>query len=273
MIIELKKAFHRPEIYVVILLGAAVAVFGLLEMTSEFYLTKRADRSYSAYQASMVLQGNVAEFFAIFLLPLFAVLPYSDSFFLEKRAGVHVTGLIRRGRFGYFMSMLCTAWTMAVAAILFTYVINQILCLIALPVERVVDMNDSRDIYLNDVSREVLVNPSMLLFLNNPLARNVLHMLYACYYGGSIAAFAFALTLYIYKNRALAIFLPITIIYITAIIGIMMFGSESVLPLGIVYGPNYWIPSFVPMILIIAIIYAGSIIAVLVRSFYIKDIL
>ena len=271
MIYELKKAFSRPEIYLVILTGAAIAVFGLAEMASDFNFVKRADRYYSAYQAAMVLQGNTAELFAVFILPLAAVLPYSDSYYRERKSGVHIPGLVRRGRFGYFMGMLCAAWAAAVSVVLVTYIINQALCLIAFPAERIMDMNGG-DIYTGEVAREAAANPSMLLFLNNPPLRNALHILYACYYSGGIAVFAYALTLYMHQSRALAVLLPVAFIYTMVLGGVLLFGPEGALPLGIVYGPNYWISSFTPMILTISVMYAGGTAAVLVKCFFAKDI-
>ena len=273
MLNEYKKAFSRPEIYIVILMGGLVAVFALVEMASSNYFTLRADSYFSAYQASLALGGNMAELFAIFLLPLFAVLPYSDSYFAEKKSGVHIAGLTRQGRFRYFTGKACAAWVLAVVAILVPYVINQLFCLIAFPAERVLDMNASNDIYTSDVVGEVATNPSMLLFLNRPLLRNALHILYACYYGGGIALFAYAMTLYIHKNRALAILLPVAIVYAGIIAGNILFGASGVPPLGIVYGINYRITSFAPMIAAIALIYAGSIAAILVKCFWAKDIL
>ena len=273
MLNEYKKAFSRPEIYIVILLGALVAVFGLMEMASDHIFILRFDIYFSAYQTSMALSGYIAEFFAIFLLPLFAVLPYSDSYFGEKRSGVHIACLTRQCRMRYFANKACVAWLLAVIAILIPYIINQSFCLIAFPTERVLDMNASNDIYSGGVAVEIATNPSMLLFMNNPLLRNMLHILYACYYGGGIALFAYTLTLYFHKNRALAIFSPIAVIYAMMIAGNILFGANGSLALGIVYGPNYHITSLTAMIVAIAFIYAGSITAILVKSFSIKDIL
>ena len=273
MLNEYRKAFSRPDIYIVILVGFGVAILGLIEMSSGSSFTLRIDEYFSAYQATLALGGNIAELFAIFLLPLFAILPYADSYFVEKRSGVHIVSLARQGRFGYFMGKAFAVWVLAVIAILTPYILNQLFCMIAFPTKRVLDMNASDNIYCSDVSQEMATNPSMLLFLNHPLLRNMLHILYACYYGGGIALFAYALTLYIHKNRALALLLPLAIVYASIMVGNSLFGFNGILPLGIVFGTNYRILSFQPMLAAIAALYAGSIAAILFKCFGAKDIL
>lgn len=273
MVIEWKKAFSRPEIYFIILMGALVAVIGLLEAASSTLVSHRADSYYSAYQAALALGGDTAEYFAIFLLPLFAVLPYGDGYFVERRSGVHLLGLTRRGRLRYFAGQAFTAWGLAVIAVAIPYVISQLLCLIAFPTQRILDMNASANVYDLEAFFEAAGNPGMVLFLNHPLLRNIRHTLYACFYGGGIALMAYGLTLYIHKNRALALLLPAAIVYAMVLFGNMLFGPAGSLPLGIVYGANYPIASFGPMVAAIGVIYGGSIAAIAAKCLWDKDVL
>jgi hypothetical protein len=273
MLIEMRKAFSRVEVYVILLLGAVVAVVGLFDVIfANFNI--RSDRYPSAYQAALVMGGSVSELFAVFLLPVFAVVPYSDSYFVEQHSGIEIASVIRAGRVKYTVCKACVVLFTAVGAIFFTYFVNQLLCLIAFPTERVLNvMRGSGDVYGNFVFIEAATNPSIVPSLNHPLLRNLLHTLYACYYGGAIALVSYAITLYYRKNRATAIVVPIAFTYLMIFGGNMLFGISAILPLGIIFGINYRIASFAPMIAAIAVLYAISIFAILYKCFRVKDVL
>jgi hypothetical protein len=273
MLVEFRKVLARQEFYVVLLLSTAIAVLGLVGIVNANYLL-RSDHYPTAFQAALVMGGDIGELYPIFLLPLLVVLPYADNYLLERKSGVHITCLTRQSRFRYFANKAFVVWISAVALVFFSYFLNQLLCLIAFPVGHVSNMDRSGyDIYSLGVFRETATNPTMLLHLNHPLLRNILHTLYACYYGGGIALLAYMLTLYLNMNRALANVLPVLVFSALAYAGIMIFGANGVLPCGIIYGVSYRITSYLPMIVAIAAIYCTSVVGILVKSYRSVDIL
>lgn len=273
MLVEFRKLLARQEFYIALLFSTAIAVLGLVSIVNANYLL-RSDYYPTAFQAALVMGGDIGELYAILLLPLLAVLPYADNYLLERKSGVHITCLTRQGRLRYFSNKAIVIWISAVALISISYFLNQLLCLIAFPVMRVSNMNRSGyDIYSMEVFRETATNPTMLLQLNHPLLRNILHTLYACYYGGGIALLAYMLTLYLNMNRALANVLPVIAFSVLAYVGIMIFGANGVLPCGIIYGVSYRITSYLPMIVAIAAIYCASVVGILVKSYRSVDML
>lgn len=271
MLIEIKKAFTRTEFFVAVILGVIVAILGLMD--SLYGYTLRFDRTYSAFQASLSMGGLMAELFSVFILPLITVIPYADTYATEQKYGVHMIELTKSKRPKYFISKAIIVWSVAIIVVFIPYALNQIFCLIAYPSERVVNLYRD-NIYNNSDFLEVKLNPNMVLQFNHPLLRNILHTLYACFYGGAIALSAYVATLHVSKSKkAFVIVLPVAVTFAACLLGLMLFGDDGVLPSGITANKGIHITTYVPMIIIISIIYIGCILGVLDKSYRRKDII
>ena len=268
MRIEFKKLFDRIELYIIITLGLLFAIISL--MTNNLTPTLSAAKIFSAYQASMIYSGGFAEMFCGILLPAFAVLPFADSYFTEKHQGSMICSLTRQSRIRYIAKKAFVAFTAAILVIFITYLFNQVLCLIAYPVSQTRTFLDG-NIYSNPIYQEVLHTPTPSLYMNSPLVLNIIHVLYACLYGGSIAMLSYCLSLYIYKNKAVTNLLPIAICLIWTFAGFYIFGAEYSPSYSILSAPTYSISSLMPSIIIILLIHLGSIVGIILRCYHFKD--
>lgn len=260
MIIEFKKAFNRIETKTAITLGLMLAFLCLLEST----WTADPYFSFSAFQAAMAYNGKIAELFSAILLPLIAVLPYTDSFYCEKKYGVHLFGLTRTGRIKYFFSKAIVVFTTSFLVIFIPYLFNQLYCMIAFPLERSRGIV-SGTIYDKTWLFELKNTPSPELLMNYPAIRNLLHILFACFYGGSIGLLGFSLSLFLHKNRVITNVLPVALCFVWTLIAFTSLGNDYVPALGIGMGLNQPIQSYAPMITVVSFGYIACLVSILIK--------
>ena len=218
----------------------------------------------------MVYEGKIAELFSLIILPIMAVLPYADSYYCEKKYHVDICCLTRATRIRYFFSKALAVFMTSFMVIFIPYILNQLYCLIAFPAER------SRDIVFGTVYDrtwwfELRNTPSPELLMNNPGARNLLHILFAGCYGGSIGLLGFALSLFIQKSRVIVNILPVVICFAWTLIALRLLGNDYVPALGIKMGLNQQIQSYMPMITIVVITVISCPVGIIIK--FKKDLL
>lgn len=260
MITEFKIAFDRIETKIAITLGLVLAFLCMLDSirsTDPLF-------PFSAFQSAMAYNGKVAELFSAILLPIVAVLPYTDSFYCEKKYGVYLFCLTRIGRIKYFFFKAIVVFTISFLIILIPYLFNQMYCMIAFPFEHVRDIV-SGTIYDNTWLPELIITPSPELLLNHPVIRNLQHILFACFYGSSIGLLGFSLSLFINKNRVITNVLPVALCFVWTLFAFLSLGNDYVPALGIGIGLNQPIQSYTPMIIVVGFGYLTCIVSVFIK--------
>ena len=268
MHIELKKLFDRIETYIVITICLLAAALSLLASNASYPIS--AANVLSSYQAAMIYGGGFSEMFSAIMLPACAVLPFVDSYFMEKRHGSLACSLTRQSRARYIGNKASVVFFSSVSVVLAAYLINHLLCFIAYPSSETRTFLGG-NIYNTPVGQEVLHTPNRLLYMNNHLLLNLLHIGYACYYAGSIALFGYCLSLYIFKNKAVANLLPIAIALIWTFVGFYVFGVDYAPTYGILSSPTYSVSSLLPSIIMMTSVCVASIVGILLRCYHFKD--
>ena len=268
MLTELKKAFSRIETKIAVALALLFAFIGLLDIMSDI----RGIFFLSGAQASMAYQGKWAEFFATFILPVIAVMPYSDCYYCERKYGVHIAAATRSGLKNYFYTKALAVIILSASIAALTYIFNQLLCLIAFPAERTRGVI-FRAIYENPLAREFYVVPDKLLSMNHPFFRNALHALFACYYGAGVGLFGYSVSLFFQKNRVITNLIPVAVCYIWTFVATVI-GDDYIPALGIEIGSlNQKINSYLPLALIILALYASSLLLIHIKTGFKRDLL
>ena len=271
MHVEFKKLFDRWEFYIIFTVGLLISLFNLIGIRSENQFCTIFDVP-SAFQTAMIYGGRLSEFFSVIYLPFLAVLPYVDQYYSEKRWGVVPCELTRQSRKSYFSKKALAIWIVAAGSILVIYLFNQICCLISYPItQKRIFLSGS--IYDQHLFYEIQHTPMPELYMNFPFLHNMIHAFYACFNGGSVALSGFALSLYMQKNKAVANLMPIGIFLLVNFLGIFLFGAEFAPAIAIIASPVYTITSLLPSMIILSVSYIASIIAIIMKINYFKDIL
>lgn len=267
--LELKKAFGRFEFKVAVTIGLLFSMVCLIEgiKNSPFNIFPS-----SAFQTAMVYDGKIAELFSIFILPMLAVLPFVDSYYCERKYGVEICYLTRTTHARYLLTKAAVVFVSSFIAVILPYLVNQILCIIAFPLER------SRDIvFANPYQQTLLIElknaPSPVLLMNQPGMRNILHAMFAGLYGASIGVFGFSLSLFIRKSRVFANLLPIAISYVWIFFTHKVLGNNFIPVMGIGLGLNQKVDTMLPMISVVFLGYLACLFGILVKSRYKRDVL
>jgi hypothetical protein len=253
VLIEFRKAFNRIETKVAITLGLILSFLCLLESTRNI----NPCFPLSSFQSAMVYNGKIAELFSTILLPIIAVVPYTDCFYCEKKYGVNIFGLLRTGQIRYFFSKAIVVSVISFLVILIPYLSNQIYCIMAFQLENL-SFIISGTVY----DKKVLLPE---LSLNYPAIRNLLHVLFACFYGSGIGLLGFSISLFIYKNRVFANILPVAVCFAWIFFAFALLGNDYVPPLGIIMELNQPIQSYIPMITVVSFCYAICIVSIFIK--------
>lgn len=109
----------------------------------------------SAFQASMIYGGSVGEIFSFVLLNALVVLPYVDSYYNEKFWRIQSCILTRQNRMQYLWEKAVVIIISAFLIVLIPYMLNQLYCLIAYPIEQTKTFLYG-NIYDNNITQEIL---------------------------------------------------------------------------------------------------------------------
>ena len=268
MHIELKKLFDRIETYIVITICLLAAALSLLASNASYPIS--AANVLSSYQAAMIYGGGFSEMFSGIIMPACAVLPFVDSYFMEKRHGSLACSLTRQSRAKHIGNKALVVFFSSISVVFIAYFVNQMLCFIAYPSAETRGFI-AGNIYNNPVWQEVMHTPNPSLYMNNKLFLNFTHIGYACLYAGAIALLGYSLSLYIYKNKAVANLLPIAIPLIWTFVGFYVFGVDYAPTYGILSSPTYSVSSLLPSIIMMASVCVASIVGILLRCYHFKD--
>ena len=134
------------------------------------------------------------------LLPILCVLPYSWSFFSERKSGYIRQIVSRSNRKTYFLSKYIATFSAGALVILIPMLINFMLVSSFVPA---ISPNRNYDIYYNVPS----ANMGAELFYSHPYLFVLMRMVIAGLYSGLIAAFVIGLSFFV-KNRFAILLIP-----------------------------------------------------------------
>jgi hypothetical protein len=251
LVSDIKKLCQRKEFFILVTLGMLIAIAGLLESQIPPQVAITTNSSFSAFQAALIYDGTIAQALANFVLPALVIPLFSDIFFYEARCGVRACCLTRSTRRAYYGSKALAVFLSAFLYVVLIYGLNQLLCLIAFPTEKTMDFftgNAYNNGLFHELSRGVKFP---LLYMNNPGLLNVIHILYAGFYGACVALLSYTITLFFRKNRALTLLIPLVAIYVWFFAANTFLENAFIPSKCVTVSAVYGITSFLPSMLIL----------------------
>jgi hypothetical protein len=196
--------FYRRELWVVLTVGALIALLGLMESTNDaFNIFKTTITIESPTQASM-LYGASTGTLLLCLLPLLATFPCACFFFEEYKSGSIVLYISRAKPILYYYSKTIVIAVTAFLVSILPYVLNLLFCLLAYPFPQ--GGVFSEEAY-NPVAIATAIDRTLFtsLYLNHPLWDAFAHIFFVGIFGMVMALLSYSITLFFRKNLLVAL--------------------------------------------------------------------
>ncbi|MBX4266142.1 hypothetical protein [Clostridium estertheticum] len=212
LVIEIKNCLKRKEFKFIfaILMFLALGSF-LAEVLPSYGNAFFEIRS--RYETGMI-QGVYANYFKsieILLLPLLAVIIYSDSFYMEKKWQVHKVIITREKQKNYIIVKGIVIFTVTFFTFLVPMIVNQILCSI---VFQKIGLDNKFSLPPYDIAVQNYHSNLALDFtrIQNPLLFNIIYMIIISLTAALLAILAYSI-FFIYTKNKLSAFLGIFGVY------------------------------------------------------------
>lgn len=213
---ELRKALGNYLFWLSLAIASGIAIWSALQNISaanEYYsfidslqttsgIVKNPEYASVTLFNSWIGQDYTAVATTLFftLLPILCVLPYSWSFFSERRSGYIRQIVSRSSRKTYFLSKYIATFTAGALVILIPMLLNFMLVSSFIPA---ISPNINYDIYYNVPS----ANMGAELFYSQPFFFVLMRMFTAALYAGLIATSVISLSFFV-KNRFAVLLIP-----------------------------------------------------------------
>lgn len=215
---EFRKIFSRLEWWIVLLIGAAFALFGLFE-TNNFESFSTWNTIYPAPVASMLGYSEVASMLLV-MLPLLATFPCAWYYYAEATDKMISIQASRSTRNSFYFSKVVVISVTAFITSVFPFLLNLEFSFIAYPMPKYgVFGNDPYTWLRADFDLRNVLFPS--LFMNAPLLNALVIIFFIGLYGVVMAVLTYSISLYFRKN----IVVTMAITTVIALILILIFGS------------------------------------------------
>ncbi len=261
--LELKNCLHRKEFKFIFLLMMLISIGSFL--FSCFY--KWGGNQYggsllyvrSAYEMSIIQgTGGLIISALCFLLPLFAVLIYSDTYYSDSQSGVYKSILTRTDPKVFLWTKSLVISVVTFFTFFIPLLINQLLCLIAFPTQGF-DNNQGLppyDIGIQNYSSEWMFD---LVRLQSPFLYNLIYTTLISLAATIFALFAYA-AYFVVKKGKFAVISGVFLLYTVSQVGVFFVSHRLALVnllipnTGSVYVLILWLALLlIPSILMIAI--------------------
>ncbi|MCB2360027.1 hypothetical protein [Clostridium estertheticum] len=208
LVIETKNCLKRKEFKFIFAVLMFLALASFLAEVLPFY-GLRSTSIRSSYESGMIqgVYGNYFKGIEILLLPLLAVIIYSDSFYMEKKWQVHKVIITREKQKNYIIAKGLVIFTVTFFTFLVPMVVNQILCSIIFPK---IGLNNNSSLPPYDIAVQNYHSNLAFEFtrIQNPLLFNVTYMIIISLTAALLATLAYSI-FFIYTKNKLSVFLGI----------------------------------------------------------------
>lgn len=261
--LELKNCLHRKEFKLIFLTMMLISIGSFL--FSCFY--KWGGNQYggsllhvrSAYEMSIIQVSGGSIISALcFLLPLFAALIYSDTYYSDSQSGVYKSILTRTDPKVFLWAKTLVISVVTFFTFFIPLIINQLLCLIAFPIQGF-DNNQGLppyDIGIQNYSSEWMFD---LVRLQSPFLYNLIYTTLISLAATIFALFAYA-AYFVVKKGKFAVISGVFLLYTVSQVGVFFVSHRLALVnllipnTGSVYVLILWLALLlIPSILMIAI--------------------
>lgn len=198
---DLKRLWSRYEFVVVLFIGALFAVMGLLESNYENGFFGTYNTLKAPHMAS-ILGFNQSGGILHVLIPFLATFPCAWYYHSDQEHHLVPLLLSRMGRYPYFVGRALAVSLSSFVVVVFPYLINLILSLLAYPLPAYGLLTDGvYDLYPDHfATMQKVLFPE--LFLNQPILHALLIIFLIGIYGALMGLLSYSITLYFRKNMA-----------------------------------------------------------------------
>lgn len=224
LLLEFRNCLSRNEFKFIFTFLILFSVGGFLIACSAYY-GLGVINTRSAFEMSLLRGIGIRDLLGIecALLPLFASIIYSDSYYSDYQTGVYNSMLTRTNTWPYLWAKAIVAFVITFFAFSIPLLLNQIFCLVAFPIQGF-DNNFALPPY--DIGIQNYTSGFMfdLLRIQSPLLYNLLYMFLI-----SLAASLFALFTYgaffVFKKNRFATIAGVFVLYLVANVAVSALGS------------------------------------------------
>lgn len=235
--IEIIRAFNNRSLFYSILIGLIITishfVYYVIPLSNDLdkYLALNKPMMYPGWLFSSWIGGNLYNlhvFLYYLLIPILAVIPFADTFFLDKKEGFTNNVFIRTNKKYYFISKFLATFTVGGLAIVIPLVANFLLTAMFLP-SMIPEV--SSGFYTIDAS-----SMWSTLFYTHPFIYLICFFLIDFVFSGLIATIALAVS-YFVEHRFVVLITPF-LLYLFVFAFFNLLGAISLAPI------NFLQPSF-----------------------------
>lgn len=197
---EFKLLFARDEMHLSIIFCLLVASVAFIADVHRYNWHFAAQHLSAAHRA-MIFRSGVGQAFTACLLPVISSFSYADSYLFESKNGCAITLHTRLSRNHYYVEKAIVVLIAGFAISVLPFVVNQIICLIAYPLE------GSCDVFLKSAYDQMSLYEQIqnalfpLLHMNHPYLNNFMHMLLIGIFGSTVALLTYTSSLLWFKSR------------------------------------------------------------------------
>lgn len=226
---QFKILFNRKSFYISLLISSVYAIVSFVIKCLQAY-GRNFNHVFSAsemYLGSKFSQSPAYVFLAI--IPVLAILPFSDTYFEERQLGISQYCLARTGKKKYYFSKLTVVFFSGFIAIFTALMINYLLCLTAFPLESTYKFSGNsyfQSPLYTDMVYDLLFSS---LLASNMYLYNFVYMLITSTASGVMAVIVYQISFFYKKNRA-ALLCGFYIIYNAADMLVSSFGLKHFTP-------------------------------------------
>ncbi len=200
---QVKLAFKKRS-FLISLLAVSAICFADFVINCMQYFGRSAVSVPSAEKVFIWGSGtNFGALCLIYLLPIFAVLPFADSFIIEKEQNMLPVLLHRIGVKKYYYSKIAAVAATSFVVVVLPMLMNLLLCNIAFPtaVNDFVALSSDQSWYYDDLRMTSLLFP--LLSIRHPFLMNLLSVVATGAFCSFAAVIACQLSYFINVSRVL----------------------------------------------------------------------
>ena len=224
---ELKRLLSRKEFFIVMIIA-----FFYMSVDFIYQSLKLTDLSFfklpSAYQMWMLynkVSGKWGQIFVLFLFPLFATIPYSDSYLEDKTVGVINFIVTRCDKRLYLFCKGIVVFLSGFIVIFVPLLFNQLLCFILLPVYSPSENVVNHPTYNAYQFLSTVQLPK--LHSMNPYLHNMFYMIISGVCAGIIALVSYSISFFRKMNRYTVVIFAFLFYIIDNVIGRLTIWKKS----------------------------------------------
>lgn len=144
------------------------------------------------------ISGRAFRGILLFIMPIFAAVPFSDIYYDFSKSGFSNLLLTRMNKYRFLLTTGIIVFISGAVVLMIPLILNQILCLIAFPLNNSFSINTSYGI-------DSLFYP---ININSPYLYNLIYTIIISIFSGSFSVLSYIISLFYKKSRISVVLIP-----------------------------------------------------------------